>query len=73
MDFLPFTIEELLKLIWHKASESAPDGNCVEVAHAPNSLVAVRDSKDRSGPVLAFSPGQWDSFLSGISRGDFDL
>jgi hypothetical protein len=32
----------------------------------------VRDSKDRSGPVLAFDPDQWRAFIDGVKQGDFD-
>ena len=35
---------------------SANGGDCVEVADNLPGLVAVRDSKDRTGPILTFSP-----------------
>jgi hypothetical protein len=37
------------------------------------SLVLVRDSKDRSGPVLAFNRQEWAEFLAGVRLGKFDL
>lgn len=48
-------------------------GNCVEVADNLPGLVAVRDSKDRQGPVLAFPPGEWRVFAAGVKAGEFDL
>ncbi|MFF4379560.1 DUF397 domain-containing protein [Kitasatospora sp. NPDC001547] len=49
---------------WSKSSYSNDDGgNCVEVASCP-STVHVRDSKDKAGPTLAFSPEAWSSFVS---------
>jgi len=39
---------------WRKASASLSLGNCVETAQVPRG-VAVRDSKDPSGPVLLCS------------------
>jgi Domain of unknown function (DUF397) len=55
---------------WRTAKKSG-GGNCVEVA--PDSgLVAVRDSKDRDGPVLRFTATEWDAFLDGVRRGEFD-
>jgi hypothetical protein len=33
--------------------------------------VWVRDSKDRSGPVLGFSRFEWEAFLSGVRAGEF--
>lgn len=51
-------------LEWFKSSYSTEDGPaCVEVAAAPGS-VHVRDSKDKDGPQLAFSPDEWAAFVS---------
>jgi hypothetical protein len=52
---------------WRKSSRSGSgSGNaCVEVAFAGPS-VAVRDSKDPGGPVLAFPALSWAAFLSRI-------
>ncbi|MCX4688764.1 DUF397 domain-containing protein [Kitasatospora purpeofusca] len=51
------------ELVWFKSSYSGPDGGeCVEVAEA-TSAVLVRDSKDRSGPSLTFSPAAWEAFV----------
>lgn len=52
--------------IWRKSSFSgANGGNCVEVAAATRT-VAVRDSKDPDGPVLAFGPRAWERFASHV-------
>jgi len=54
-------------LIWIKSSYSGPNGDdCVEVATNLPGLIAVRDSKDPSGPMLTFSPAAWNNFLAGI-------
>ena len=47
-------------LKWIKSSYSST-GNCVEVASQADGLV-VRDTKDRTGPVLAFSTASWRRF-----------
>ena len=33
----------------------------------------VRDSKDRSGPVLTFDAAGWTAFTAGARDGQFDL
>ncbi|MFF3947321.1 DUF397 domain-containing protein [Streptomyces sp. NPDC001902] len=51
-------------LVWFKSRHSGSDGgDCVEVAVGP-AAVHVRDSKDRSGPVLAFEPDAWTAFVA---------
>ncbi|WP_434741078.1 DUF397 domain-containing protein [Micromonospora sp. SH-82] len=50
---------------WFTSSRSANNGDCVECAYLPD-LVAVRDSKDRSGPSLIFTPRQWAAFVHAV-------
>jgi hypothetical protein len=51
-------------LAWFKSSYSGGGGGeCVEVALTP-ATIHVRDSKDQSGPALAFSPAAWAAFVS---------
>ncbi|MFF4988523.1 DUF397 domain-containing protein [Streptosporangium saharense] len=57
---------------FRKSSLSGSGNACVEVATNLPGLVAVRDSKDLSGPVLAFTPAQWRSFIGRVNTGAFD-
>ena len=59
-------------LHWFKSSASAA-GNCVEVAHLPGGGVAVRDSKNRAKAAHVYTRGEWEAFLSGAKKGEFDL
>ncbi|MGW5384574.1 DUF397 domain-containing protein [Nocardia sp. NPDC003963] len=59
---------DLTGVSWFKSSYSQPSGDCVEVAHATDS-VGVRDSKAPAGPVLVFAPAEWDAFIQEISSG----
>ena len=61
----------LLNADWHKSSYSSNNGSCVEVRRLPT-MVEVRDTKDRSGPVLTFSADSWRSFVASVHKGDFD-
>lgn len=54
-------------LNWRKASYSASNGGCVEVADHDN-RVLVRDTQDRIGPVLAVSPAAWRRFADQVKR-----
>jgi hypothetical protein len=58
---------------WRKSSYSSQgSSNCVEVAGLATAI-GVRDSKDRSGPVLTFSASAWQSFGEAVKAGRFDL
>jgi hypothetical protein len=59
-------------LTWRKSSHSGGGNTCVEVAALERAGIAVRDSTDTSGPLLAFGRPQWRSFLQEIKRGAFD-
>jgi hypothetical protein len=60
--------------VWKKASRSNGNGgnNCVEVAFLDTG-VAVRDSKDRSGPALMFTMAEWTAFVDSAKEGEFDI
>jgi Domain of unknown function (DUF397) len=59
---------------WRKSSYSGDNGGaCVEVARNLPGAVAVRDSKDREGPALAFAPADWEAFNAAVRAGEFDL
>jgi hypothetical protein len=52
---------------WRKSSYSnSAGGNCVEVAGLADRM-AVRDSKDRGGPVLAFDRTDWTAFVVSLA------
>jgi Domain of unknown function (DUF397) len=53
-------------LTWRKSSYSGNSGGqCVEIGNAAR-LVAVRDSKDPDGPVLAFAADTWAAFAERV-------
>jgi hypothetical protein len=60
------------QIMWTKSTRSFSNGNCVEVAQLPDGQIGVRDSKSPHGPVLRFTPGEWDAFTAGVRNGDFD-
>jgi hypothetical protein len=65
-------VMDLSRAFWRKSSCSGGNGACVEIADTDYG-VAVRDSKDRNGPVLIFTPGEWRVFAAGVKAGRFDL
>lgn len=64
---------DLSHAMWHKSTFSnGTGGNCVESMKLPDGGRAVRHSKDPDGPVLTFTPGEWDAFVAGVKVGEFD-
>lgn len=54
------------ELTWIKSSYSS-QGNCVEVADHDHHVM-VRDTTDRSGPVLRFTHAAWRRFADQVKR-----
>jgi hypothetical protein len=64
-------MQDLTAAAWRTSSLCDLNG-CVEVALLDDQ-VAVRDAKDRGGPVLLFSGPEWEAFVVGVRGGEFDL
>jgi hypothetical protein len=53
---------------WRTSSYSGNGGGtCVEVGQTRR-VVLVRDTKDRTGPVLGFTSGAWRRFADRVKR-----
>ena len=63
-------MQDLTAAAWRTSTLCDLNG-CVEVALL-DGQVAVRDAKDRTGPVLLFSAGEWEAFIGGVRGGEFD-
>ncbi|WP_433345937.1 DUF397 domain-containing protein [Micromonospora sp. CA-111912] len=49
---------------WRKSTKSGNNGGaCIEVADNLPGVVLVRDTKDRDGGALSFSPAAWRGFV----------
>lgn len=69
---------------WRKSRRSGGNGACVEVTVTTDTsrwphkadaekLYLMRDSKKPDGPVLAFTPAEWEAFVLGVRDGEFDI
>ncbi|MDT3395126.1 DUF397 domain-containing protein [Streptomyces sp. B1866] len=56
---------------WQKSSHSLAQSDCVETAVA-GPRVAVRDSKNPTGPALLFGRDSVHAFLEGVKSGAFE-
>jgi hypothetical protein len=65
------TVERLRNSTFRKSDKSGDIG-CVEVAFAGDAA-GVRDSYDRSGPMLAFAGDAWRQFIATARTGHYDL
>jgi hypothetical protein len=61
-------VEDTTDLKWRKSTYSSNGGGeCVEISSADR--VLVRDTQDRCGPVLRFSPAAWRKFADQVKTG----
>ena len=56
---------------WRTGTHTTSNGR-VEVTFL-DGRVAIRDSNDPEGPVLMFTPVEWEAFVGGVRLGEFDL
>lgn len=65
---------DLSGAVWRKSTRSGSNGgDCVEVATNLPDVVPVRDTKNRDGGTLTFTPDVWADFIAGVKAGEFDL
>jgi len=64
--------DELPSAHWRKSSASNPSGSCVEMAELPGGIVALRNSRDASGPALVYPRAEVAAFLESVKGGEFD-
>jgi hypothetical protein len=58
----------LIDATWRASSYSnAQGGDCVEIA---DTIPAIRDSKNPTGPALLFPTPAWIGFVSALNSGD---
>jgi hypothetical protein len=51
-------------LAWRKSTYSGDQGgDCLEIAETPHTTLAVRDSKNPTGPHLTFAPATFTTFV----------
>lgn len=58
---------------WFVSSATTPANNCVETQFYSDGSVDVRNSNNRTGPVVTFTGPEWKAFLAGAREGEFDL
>jgi hypothetical protein len=62
-----------LPVTWWKSSASGAQSDCVECAVVGPARIAVRDSKNPTGPALLLTRGQFAGLVAGVRAGEFDL
>lgn len=58
-------------LAWRKSRRSGYQGNCVELA-TTDGAVAMRNSREPHGAILAFPAAEMAAFLGAIKQGELD-
>lgn len=63
---------DLARATWRKSVRSGGAQDCVEIADNLSGVVGVRDSKDPESSALAFTRGEWSTFVGQVKNGTFD-
>jgi hypothetical protein len=58
-------------LTWRTARKSGTV-NCVEVTRTSDGVVLFRNSKRPDGDMVAYTGAEFDAFVDGVKRGEFD-
>jgi hypothetical protein len=66
-------VTDLSQAIWRKASLSAYNGGCVEVAANLQGVTAVRDSKRPDGGAHVVDRSAFATFLTDVQGGRYDI
>jgi hypothetical protein len=64
---------DLSQAVWRKASRSAHNGGCVEVAANLPGVTAVRDSKRPDGGAHVIDRSAFTAFLLDVQGGRYDI
>jgi hypothetical protein len=67
----PWT-DNCVEVEYTKSTHSGNDGACVEM-HEHQGEIHVRDSKDKTGPFLTFTPDEWRAFINGVKDDEFTI
>lgn len=61
--------------VFRKATKSGNGNDCVEVSttFAEEDVILLRDSKNPDVAPFRFNRREWDAFLDGAGKGEFDL
>lgn len=57
---------------WIMSSRSTGNGGSCVQARRQGGLIEIRNSKNPDGGTVRFSIEEWDSFLDGAKKGEFD-
>lgn len=64
---------DLTRAQWRKSTKSTSTGDCIEAAgfahECGDAIMAIRDSKDPSGPALVVGHGDWSAFVAAVRQG----
>jgi hypothetical protein len=66
-------VTDLSQAIWRKATLSAQNGGCVEVAANLPGITAVRDSKRPASGAHVLEPAAFAAFLGDVQGGRYDI
>ncbi|HIV59370.1 MAG TPA: DUF397 domain-containing protein [Candidatus Stackebrandtia faecavium] len=58
---------------WHRNTDVDGKPGRLEIGYADNGMVGMRYANEPGGTMLIYTPKEWDAFLDGVHKGEFDV
>ena len=58
---------------WRRNTDIDGNPGTLEIGYADNGMVGLRYVNEPDGATLIYTPQEWDAFIDGVRKGEFDV
>jgi hypothetical protein len=58
---------------WERVTDNNGQPGRLEIGRAADGLIALRHHDTPNGPILIYTPDEWDAFTDGVNKGEFEI